>query len=98
MAGPENGETLPAHVRDWLRDLSPEQADYLERMNSETLKWLSEMRAEEVTEIREGVEFIRAARRMGAFGRWVLFMIAAIFAATMSIGEGWKAARAWWGS
>lgn len=67
--------------------MSPECRQFLERAEPTTLKWLSTARADEINQLKEGLNLVRATRTLGRFSKWALLTIVGLFGASFALSD-----------
>ena len=60
-----------------------------------TQDFLINLKEDEVDELRDAIEFVRAVRTVSRFLKWVIITIVAIFLSIVSLGEGLIKMKAW---
>lgn len=62
-------------------------------LSAETRAWLTDLRADDIAEIKEALRFYRSSRTIGRFGRWAIVTFVTIFVGVVAFGE--KIGVAW---
>lgn len=60
------------------------------RLDERTVKFLEQLRPEEVELLKESINFMRSAKTMGRFFKWVLITIVGTFIGAAAFGEAIK--------
>lgn len=76
--------------------MAPGPVDY-SQVPKETREWMQSLRTEDLAEITEAIKFMRSARTVGRFGRWVLITFVAIFSGAVLLGERFATVLKWLG-
>ncbi len=65
-------------------DLPPNRFNELPNF---TQDFIAELREEDVEELKEAIKFIRSAKTIGKFGRWMLLTAISMFIGAVALGE-----------
>lgn len=66
---------------------------FLLNSKKETFNFLADARENEIEELREGIELVRAFRTTGKFLKWALISLAAALTAVITIVNWWKGSK-----
>lgn len=61
--------------------------DRFSHLSPVTRKWLEGLRESEIDEIRDALKFVRNARTLGRFGRWLMISLIAFMLTVGQIGD-----------
>ena len=66
---------------------------FLLNSKKETFNFLADARENEIEELREGIELVRAFRTTGKFLKWALISLAAALTAVITIVNWWRGSK-----